>query len=111
MNANAVAWDWANFAVRWLHVITGIVWICESFYFIGLDLGLRKPATLPQGIGGEAWQVHGGGFYHMQKYLVAPPGMPEDLHWFKWESYWTWISGFVLLCILYYANPDLYLID
>jgi uncharacterized membrane protein len=111
MNANAVAWDWANFAVRWLHVITGIVWIGESFYFIGLDLGLRKPATLPQGVGGEAWQVHGGGFYRMQKYLVAPPGMPEDLHWFKWESYWTWISGFVLLCILYYANPDLYLID
>ncbi|SED96878.1 Uncharacterized membrane protein [Rhizobiales bacterium GAS191] len=107
----AIAWDWANFAVRWLHVITAIAWIGESFYFIALDLGLRKPASLPAGVSGEAWQVHGGGFYHLQKYNVAPASMPEELHWFKWESYWTWISGFALLCILYYANPDLYLID
>jgi uncharacterized membrane protein len=107
----AVAWDWANFAVRWLHVITAIAWIGESFYFIALDLGLRRPPSLPQGVSGEAWQVHGGGFYHLQKYNVAPAAMPQELHWFKWESYWTWISGFTLLCILYYANPDLYLID
>jgi uncharacterized membrane protein len=107
----AIAWDWANFAVRWLHVITAIAWIGESFYFIALDLGLRKPPNLSRGVAGEAWQVHGGGFYHLQKYNVAPPAMPEELHWFKWESYWTWISGFALLCILYYANPDLYLID
>lgn len=107
----AVAWDWANFAVRWLHVITAIAWIGESFYFIALDLGLRRPAGLPQGVSGEAWQVHGGGFYHLQKYNVAPAAMPEDLHWFKWESYWTWISGFALLCVLYYADPELYLID
>ncbi len=108
---SAIAWDWANFAVRWLHVITAIAWIGESFYFIALDLGLRKPPSLTQGVAGEAWQVHGGGFYHLQKYNVAPAAMPEELHWFKWESYWTWISGFALLCILYYANPDLYLID
>jgi uncharacterized membrane protein len=107
----AIAWDWANFAVRWLHVIAAIAWIGESFYFIALDLGLRKPPSLPEGVSGEAWQVHGGGFYHLRKYNVAPAAMPEELHWFKWESYWTWISGFVLLCILYYANPELYLID
>jgi len=108
---SAVAWDWANFAIRWLHVITAITWIGESFYFIALDLGLRRPSTLPPGVSGEAWQVHGGGFYHLQKYNIAPAFMPEELHWFKWESYWTWISGFALLCVLYYANPELYLID
>jgi len=107
----AIAWDWANSAVRWLHVITAIAWIGESFYFIALDLGLRKAPSLPKGVAGEAWQVHGGGFYHLQKYNVAPESLPKELHWFKWESYWTWISGFALLCILYYANPDLYLID
>jgi len=107
----AVAWDWANFAIRWLHVITAIAWIGESFYFIALDLGLRRPPSLPEGVSGEAWQVHGGGFYHLQKYNVAPAAMPEELHWFKWESYWTWISGFALLCVLYYADPELYLID
>ncbi|MBV9114806.1 MAG: urate hydroxylase PuuD [Hyphomicrobiales bacterium] len=107
----AVAWDWANFAIRWLHVITAIAWIGESFYFIALDLGLRRPPSLPEGLSGEAWQVHGGGFYHLQKYNVAPAAMPEELHWFKWESYWTWISGFALLCVLYYADPELYLID
>ncbi|MBV8767676.1 MAG: urate hydroxylase PuuD, partial [Hyphomicrobiales bacterium] len=75
----AVAWDWANFAIRWLHVITAIAWIGESFYFIALDLGLRRPPNLPQGVSGEAWQVHGGGFYHLQKYNVAPAAMPEEL--------------------------------
>ncbi|WP_439273032.1 urate hydroxylase PuuD [Pseudochrobactrum sp. HB0163] len=107
----AIAWDWLGFAARWLHVITAIAWIGSSFYFIALDLGLRKAADLPAGAYGEEWQVHGGGFYHIQKYLVAPSRMPEDLIWFKWESYATWLSGFALLCIVYYGGADLYLID
>lgn len=107
----AIAWEWLNFAVRWLHVITGVAWIGSSFYFIALDLGLRKHADLPAGAHGEEWQVHGGGFYHIQKYLVAPAQMPEHLTWFKWESYATWLSGFALLCVLYYAGADLYLVD
>ena len=107
----AVLWDWLSFAVRWLHVITGIAWIGSSFYFIALDLGLRKHANLPKGAHGEEWQVHGGGFYHIQKYLVAPAAMPEHLTWFKWESYATWMSGFALLCVVYYAGAELYLID
>lgn len=107
----AIAWDWLNLAVRWLHVITGVAWIGSSFYFIALDLGLRKHPDLPEGAYGEEWQVHGGGFYHIRKYLVAPAHMPEHLTWFKWESYATWLSGFALLCILYYAGADLYLVD
>lgn len=107
----AIAWDWLGFAARWLHVITAIAWIGSSFYFIALDLGLRKVPDLPEGAHGEEWQVHGGGFYHIQKYLVAPERMPEDLIWFKWESYATWLSGFALLCIVYYGGADLYLID
>ena len=107
----AIAWDWLTFAVRWLHVITGIAWIGSSFYFVALDLGLRKRPDLPAGAHGEEWQVHGGGFYHIQKYLVAPANMPEHLIWFKWESYVTWLSGFGMLCIVYYAGADLYLID
>ena len=107
----AVLWDWLSFAVRWLHVITAIAWIGSSFYFIALDLGLRQRAGLPAGAHGEEWQVHGGGFYHIQKYLVAPAEMPEHLTWFKWESYATWLSGFALLAIVYYAGADLYLID
>ena len=100
----AIIWDWLAFAVRWLHVITGIAWIGSSFYFIALDLGLRKVPHLPPGAYGEEWQVHGGGFYHIQKYLVAPERMPEHLTWFKWESYATWLSGFAMLCIVYYAG-------
>ena len=107
----AVAWEWMAFAVRWLHVITAIAWIGSSFYFIALDLGLRQREGLPQGAHGEEWQVHGGGFYHIQKYLVAPAELPEHLTWFKWESYATWMSGFVLLAIVYYAGADLYLVD
>ena len=79
-------WDWFEFALRWLHVITAIAWIGSSFYFIALDLGLRKAPDLPAGAHGEEWQVHGGGFYHIRKYLVAPAAMPEHLTWFKWES-------------------------
>jgi uncharacterized membrane protein len=107
----AIIWDWLAFAVRWLHVITGIAWIGSSFYFVALDLGLRKAPDLPAGAYGEEWQVHGGGFYHIQKYLVAPERLPEHLVWFKWESYATWLSGFAMLAIVYYAGADLFLID
>ncbi|MGX9857227.1 urate hydroxylase PuuD (plasmid) [Limimaricola variabilis] len=107
----AILWDWAGFAVRWLHVITAIAWIGSSFYFVALDLGLRKAADLPPGAHGEEWQVHGGGFYHIRKYLVAPEAMPEHLTWFKWESYATWLSGAALLMIVYWVGAELYLID
>ena len=103
--------DWLEFAVRWLHVITAIAWIGSSFYFIALDLGLHRDRNLASGADGEEWQVHGGGFYHIQKYLVAPEKMPGDLIWFKWESYATWLSGFTLLCLVYYLGADLYLVD
>ena len=103
--------DWAEFAVRWLHVITAIAWIGSSFYFIALDLGLRRHDRLPDLVHGEEWQVHGGGFYHIQKYLVAPPTLPDHLTWFKWESYATWLSGFALMAIVYYLGADIYLID
>ena len=107
----AIAWEWLAFAVRWLHVVTAIAWIGSSFYFIALDLGLVKRDHLPVGAYGEEWQVHGGGFYHIQKYLVAPASMPEHLTWFKWESYATWVSGFALLSVVYYGGADLFLID
>jgi uncharacterized membrane protein len=111
MGEFAIVWDWLGFAARWLHVVTAIAWIGSSFYFIALDLGLRKREGMPEGAYGEEWQVHGGGFYHIQKYLVAPAAMPEHLTWFKWESYWTWMSGFILLAIVYYGGADLYLVD
>ncbi|MFN3953621.1 MAG: urate hydroxylase PuuD [Pararhodobacter sp.] len=107
----AVIGAWAEFALRWLHVITAIAWIGSSFYFIALDLGLRKAADLPAGAHGEEWQVHGGGFYHIRKYLVAPAQMPEHLTWFKWESYATWLSGFALMAMIYYLGAEFYLID
>ncbi|MBN9303618.1 MAG: cysteine desulfurase [Devosia sp. 67-54] len=107
----AILWEWLSFAVRWTHVITAIAWIGSSFYFIALDLGLRKTPSLPPLAHGEEWQVHGGGFYHIQKYLVAPDFLPEHLTWFKWESYFTWLSGFVLLVVVYYFGADLFLID
>lgn len=107
----AIAYEWLMFAVRWLHVITAIAWIGSSFYFIALDLGLRKTPSLPPLAHGEEWQVHGGGFYHIQKYLVAPEFLPEHLTWFKWESYWTWFSGLMLLALVYYVGADIYLID
>jgi len=111
MPDNIILWEWLTFAVRWTHVITAIAWIGSSFYFIALDLGLRKTPSLPPLAHGEEWQVHGGGFYHIQKYLVAPEFLPEHLTWFKWESYFTWISGFVLLVVVYYFGADLFLID
>ncbi len=106
-----VLWEWVEIAMRWTHVITAIAWIGSSFYFIALDLGLRKMPSLPPLAHGEEWQVHGGGFYHIQKYLVAPDMMPEHLTWFKWESYATWLTGFSMLVLVYYLGSDLYLID
>lgn len=103
--------DWAAFAIRWLHVVTAIAWIGSSFYFIALDFGLRKAPGLPDKAHGEEWQVHGGGFYHITKYLVAPERLPEHLTWFKWESYSTWLSGVAMLMVLYWAQSELYLID
>jgi uncharacterized membrane protein len=103
--------EWVEIGVRWLHVITGIAWIGSSFYFIALDLGLRQTPSLPPLAHGEEWQVHGGGFYHVQKYLVAPDMMPEHLTWFKWESYATWLSGFAMLVLVYYLGAEMYLLD
>lgn len=103
--------EWIEFAVRWVHVITAIAWIGSSFYFIALDLGLHRDRNLASGADGEEWQVHGGGFYHVQKYLVAPDAMPDDLIWFKWESYSTWLSGFALLVLVYYLGSEFYLVD
>src|SRR5882757_303613 len=103
--------EWASVLVRWLHVIAAIGWIGSSFYFIHLDLSLKPRDGLPAGVKGEAWQVHGGGFYHMLKYLVAPARMPDELTWFKWEAYATWLSGFALLVVVYYLGAELYLID
>ena len=107
----AIFWEWLAFGVRWLHVVTAIAWIGSSFYFIALDLGLRQTPNLPKHAHGEEWQVHGGGFYHLTKYLVAPATMPEHLTWFKWESYSTWLTGFAMLAVMYYVGADLYLID
>ena len=106
-----IMWEWFAFAVRWLHVTTAIAWIGSSFYFIALDLGLKKSPNLPAGAYGEEWQVHGGGFYHIQKYSVAPENMPNHLTLFKWESYATWLSGAAMLMIVYWLGAELYLID
>lgn len=103
--------EWLSFAVRWLHVTAAIAWIGSSFYFIALDLGLRRTENLPRLAHGEEWQVHGGGFYHITKYLVAPEFLPEHLTWFKWESYFTWFSGFAMLAVVYYYGASLYLVD
>jgi uncharacterized membrane protein len=106
--------EWADLLVRWLHVVAGIAWIGASFYFILLDNHLEPPAKAEDaeaGVMGELWEVHGGGFYHVQKYRVAPKVLPERLAWFKWEAYTTWLSGFALLCIVYFSNARAYLID
>ena len=106
--------EWADLLVRWLHVIAGIAWIGASFYFILLDNHLEPPKRAEDaeaGVAGELWEVHGGGFYHVQKYQVAPRVLPERLAWFKWEAYTTWLSGFALLCIVYFSNARAYLID
>lgn len=106
-----VLWEWVEIAARWTHVITAIAWIGSSFYFIALDLGLKKAEGMPALAHGEEWQVHGGGFYHITKYLVAPERLPEHLVWFKWESYATWLSGFVMLVLVYYLGAEMFLID
>jgi uncharacterized membrane protein len=101
--------DWLNLLLRWAHVVVGIAWIGASLYFIWLDNHL-EPSTDPR-LAGELWAIHGGGFYHAQKYKLGPSRLPPTLHWFKWEAYWTWITGFALLVAMYYANAELYLID
>jgi uncharacterized membrane protein len=101
--------EWLNLAIRWLHLVAGIAWIGSSFYFVWLDNHLKAPAEGEAS--GEVWSVHGGGFYHKQKYQVAPSAMPEDLHWFKWEAYFTWISGFSLLVLIYYVGAQNFLVD
>ncbi len=106
--------DWIGFLLRWAHVVTGIAWIGASFYFVGLDSSLTPPADesdRAKGIGGELWAVHGGGFYHQQKYPVAPARLPDRLHWSMWESYSTWLTGFVLFAVLYLFNASTFLID
>src|SRR5919109_4520454 len=106
--------EWLNLLLRWLHLIVGIAWIGASFYFIWLDDHLqapKSPADAEKGVGGEVWSVHGGGFYHAQKYKLAPPALPPVLHWFKWEAYTTWITGMFMLGLVYYYGADVALID
>ncbi|MCC0004205.1 MAG: urate hydroxylase PuuD [Methylobacteriaceae bacterium] len=108
---DAIALEWGGLLLRWTHIITGIAWIGSSFYFMHLDASIKAIPEIPAGKGGEAWEVHGGGFYQVRKYLVAPDKMPAELMWHKWESYSTWVSGFSLLVWVYYLGADLYLID
>jgi uncharacterized membrane protein len=111
---NAYLIDWLSLLGRWVHLITGIAWIGASFYFVWLDNHLLPPtdeSLSRKGVGGELWAVHGGGFYNAQKYRLAPPVLPASLHWFYWEAYSTFLSGFFLLALLYYAQAEIYLID
>lgn len=106
--------EWLNLLARWVHFITGVAWIGASFYFIWLDNHLEAPRQAgdeEKGVGGELWSVHGGGFYHAQKYKVAPQVLPETLHWFKWEAYSTWLSGMFLLILVYWYGAEVYLVD
>src|ERR1700726_360599 len=103
--------EWASLIFRWLHVVAAVGWIGSSFYFIHLDLSLKPGRDLPDGVKGEAWQVHGGGFYRIVKYLVAPAAMPDELTWFKWEAYTTWVAGFALMVVVYYLDAELFLVD
>jgi uncharacterized membrane protein len=106
--------DWLDLLIRWLHVVAAIVWIGTSFYFVALDSHLlppRKSRDADEGVGGESWEIHGGGFYRIHKFRVAPETIPEPLHWYKWEAYTTWLSGFALLVVLYYLDADSYLVD
>ena len=108
---DAYAIDWLNLVFRWFHVTAAVVWIGTSFYFVALDNHLEEPEEPREGVAGETWEIHGGGFYRIEKYRVAPRRLPEPLHWFKWEAYWTWLSGFALFVVLYYLQPHTYLID
>ncbi|NQD93754.1 urate hydroxylase PuuD [Pseudomonas sp. CrR25] len=101
--------EWLNLGVRWIHMITGIAWIGASFYFVWLENNLNR-ANPRDGLSGDLWAIHGGGIYHLEKYKLAPPKMPENLHWFKWEAYATWLSGVALMLVVYYLNPSLYLV-
>ena len=106
--------DWGNLLIRWLHVIVAIAWIGSSFYFVFLDSSLTPPEDeqlKKDGVSGELWALHGGGFYHPVKFKAAPPQLPDHLHWFYWESYSTWLSGFALFLISYLWSPSVYLID
>ena len=103
--------EWANLLLRWAHLVVGIGWIGTSFYFMALDYSLSKRERMNPGVLGTAWQVHGGGFYHVEKYTVAPAQLPPDLHWFKWEAYLTWVTGFGLMIVQYYLHASAYLID
>jgi uncharacterized membrane protein len=103
--------DWLDLSFRFLHVIAGIVWIGTSFYFVALDNHLRPPAEEREGVGGESWEIHGGGFYRIEKYRVTPPAIPEPLHWYKWEAYTTWLSGFALFVAFFYFQPGTYLVN
>ena len=110
----AYASDWLQLLIRWFHLITGIAWIGSSFYFVWLDNSLLAPKAqedADKGIGGELWAVHGGGFYVVRKFKVAPQVLPEPLHWFKWEAYTTWMSGFALLVVMYYLHASVYMVD
>jgi uncharacterized membrane protein len=109
--ADAYLREWLDLLLRWLHVIAGMVWIGTSFYFVALDSHLRPPKKADGEVAGDSWEIHGGGFYRVQKYRVAPQTLPEPLHWFKWEAYTTWLSGFALLVVLYYLDADTYLVD
>lgn len=114
MLMDSYALEWLNLLLRWLHMVTGIAWIGASFYFVWLDNHLEPPkkeSAVARDVSGELWAVHGGGFYRAEKFRARPPAMPEKLHWFKWEAYWTWISGFALLVVVYYAGAEWYLID
>lgn len=101
--------EWLNLSVRWVHMITGVAWIGASFYFVWLENNLNR-VNPKDGLSGDLWAIHGGGIYHLEKYKLAPPSMPENLHWFKWEAYFTWLSGIALLCLVFYYNPMLYLV-
>ena len=107
-------WGWGNLLFRWLHVIAAIAWIGSSFYFIALDNHLKPPAEerdAERGVGGEVWEIHGGGFYRIEKFKVAPHELPEPLYWFKWEAYTTWLSGFALFVVVFFIHPRAFLID
>lgn len=103
--------DWLNLLLRWAHIVVGIGWIGTSFYFMALDYSLRRREGMAPGIQGTAWQVHGGGFYNIEKFAVAPASLPPDLKWFRWDAYLTWVTGFALLAVQYYWNARAYLID
>ena len=107
----AFALDWLNLLIRWAHMIVGIGWIGTSFYFIALDVALKKREKMKEGVLGTAWQVHGGGFYHVEKFTVAPKELPGDLVWFKWEAYLTWFTGFLLLIVQFYLSAGTWMID